>query len=75
MRKHIIKTALLALACLAAYMVVLAGCSARTSETTTDAAPMPTLADCPVSRDTSFGGVYINATIDEFNELGFAYGL
>ena len=28
----------------------------------------------PVSRDTSFGGVYINITIDDFNKLGFAYG-
>ncbi|MBQ9043587.1 MAG: tyrosine-protein phosphatase [Eggerthellaceae bacterium] len=34
----------------------------------------PTLADRPVSRDTSFGGVYVGATIDEFNELGFEYG-
>ena len=25
-------------------------------------------------RDTSFGGVYLDITIDQFNELGFAYG-
>ena len=25
-------------------------------------------------RDTSFGGVYLDATIDQFNNLGFAYG-
>ena len=32
------------------------------------------LANVPVSRDTSFGGVYINVTIDEFYALGFSFG-
>ena len=40
-------------------------------------APEPTalvLKDCPVTRDTSFGGVYIQMTIADFNALGFAFG-
>ncbi|MBQ6585513.1 MAG: tyrosine-protein phosphatase [Coriobacteriales bacterium] len=28
----------------------------------------------PVHKDSSFGGVYIDVTIDEFNKLGFEYG-
>ena len=50
-----------------------------------DPAPAPTpaptpapqgtvLANCPVTRDTSFGGVYITTTIDDFNALGFTFG-
>ena len=34
----------------------------------------PVLADCPVSQDTSFGGVYIDMEIDDFNQLGFEFG-
>ncbi|MBR1827892.1 MAG: tyrosine-protein phosphatase [Atopobiaceae bacterium] len=33
-----------------------------------------TLKDCSVMRDTSFGGVYLDVTIDEFNDLGFTFG-
>ncbi|MBO5544292.1 MAG: tyrosine-protein phosphatase [Oscillospiraceae bacterium] len=32
------------------------------------------LRDCPVLHETEFGGMYITATIDEFNALGYRYG-
>lgn len=34
----------------------------------------PALRDCAIIHEPEFGGVYIKATIDEFNALGFAYG-
>ena len=34
----------------------------------------PELANCPVSRDTTFGGIYLDISIDEFNKLGFSLG-
>lgn len=42
-----------------------------------DPTPAPegtVLVNCPVTRDTSFGGVYIKTTIADFNALGFAFG-
>lgn len=35
---------------------------------------VPTLAECAVSHEPEFGGVYIKSTIDDFNALGFQYG-
>lgn len=34
----------------------------------------PALVDCPILPDDDFGHIYIAIPIDEFNELGFAYG-
>ncbi len=34
----------------------------------------PELRDCPVIYDQEFGGVYIDKSIEDFNELGFSYG-
>ncbi len=45
-----------------------AGCGPAAEETAAQ------LKDCGVLYDEEFGGVYIQKTIDEFNELGFAYG-
>ena len=48
--------------------------SAGSSSTVSQAAASPKLENCAIMRDTSFGGVYLDATIDQFNNLGFAYG-
>ena len=32
------------------------------------------LADCAVIHEPEFGGVYITATIEDFNALGYQYG-
>ncbi|MBQ9068525.1 MAG: hypothetical protein IJ131_05595, partial [Eggerthellaceae bacterium] len=57
---------------------ILAGCSANTASssnmvensTTSEAGTSQVaLSDCPVMRDTSFGGVYVDITIEEFNRL------
>ena len=34
----------------------------------------PSLGSTAISHDEQFGGVYINCTIDDFNNLGFSYG-
>lgn len=39
-----------------------------------ETAAEPTLADCEIEHEPEFGGVYIKATIDDFNKLGFVYG-
>lgn len=38
------------------------------------AATTPALEKCPVSPDADFGHVYIDVTINGFNDLGFVYG-
>lgn len=48
--------------------------SASSSSAVSQAVASPKLENCAVMRDTSFGGVYLDATIDQFNNLGFAYG-
>ena len=62
-------------------MLALAGCtsgqassSSQQSSAVSSNEAAPTLANQPVSRDESFGGTYIEITIDDFNKLGFAYG-
>ncbi len=34
----------------------------------------PEAKDIGIIHETEFGGIYIDLTIDEFNNLGFAYG-
>lgn len=34
----------------------------------------PKLENCSIEHEPEFGGVYIKTTIDDFNQLGFAYG-
>lgn len=46
-------------------IAVLAACSCKSS---------PEVSDCGLIHEPEFGGVYITNTIDEFNDLGFAYG-
>ena len=48
--------------------------SSAASSTSASSAAALSLENQPVSCDTSFGGVYINITIDDFNKLGFTYG-
>ena len=56
----------------------LVGCAAPQPEPQPSPAPdsstTPALEDCPVIEDTDFGGVYLDITIDEFNDLGFSFG-
>ena len=47
--------------------VVLAGCGQNESAATK-------LSDRAVIQDKKFGGVYIDITIDEFNDMGFEFG-
>ena len=54
-------------ASIALILCVLPGCSGGDQGT-------HTLPDRPVMRDTSFGGVYIDIEIEDFNELGFSFG-
>jgi len=73
-----------ALACtLAVVAPMLVECAAAQTNTAIDTQggaeeavsnATPVLQDCSVSRDTSFGGVYLDVTIDEFNDLGFSFG-
>ena len=60
----------LAVAFCTCSLLSVAGCATQPGD---DGEPV-VAQDVAVSRDTSFGGVYINLTIDQFNELGFAYG-
>ena len=63
-----VRNSLIALAAsIVLILCVLPGCSGGEQDTLS-------LPDRPVIRDTSFGGVYIDIEIEDFNELGFAYG-
>lgn len=55
----------LACAMMALVLGLLDGCSS---------AHEPSLEDCAVTEDTNFGAIYIDASPDEFNDLGFSYG-
>ena len=44
------------------------GCANKSSD------PVPQAADCAILHEEEFGGVYVDLTIDAFNQLGFAYG-
>ena len=52
----------LALALLGCFLLALTACGA------------PKVDDCSIIHETEFGGVYITKHIDEFNDLGFAFG-
>ncbi|MBQ3262482.1 MAG: tyrosine-protein phosphatase [Oscillospiraceae bacterium] len=56
---------LLLMLCLLCGVMALAGCSGAKAKV---------LADCAIIHEPEFGGVYISATIDEFNALGYQYG-
>ena len=93
-KKHVIKSAFVALACTLALLgCALTGCAptgctptgctpnattnsqAAQSESSSSVEPaQPELADCPVARDTTFGGIYLDISIDEFDKLGFSLG-
>jgi hypothetical protein len=59
---------------------VFAGCNqnkpATTDTTTTTVAPeeIVTTGEIGVLKDEEFGGIYINLTVEEFNNLGFKFG-
>ena len=50
------------------------GLDLHLTEPEPSAPSVPTLSDCRVIHETEFGGVYIDAAIDDFNALGFACG-
>ena len=63
----------LVIALCATMLLPLAGCSTPPSDKDNNGGTV-VAQDVPISRDENFGGVYINLTVDEFNELGFAFG-
>ena len=56
----------------------LAGCSAQQPGTSQQVAQQSQtelrLENVPILRDENFGGIYLDMTIDEFNESGFTFG-
>ena len=51
------------------------GESAASASTAAESAePAPELVNCPVIHETEFGGIYIQSTIEDFNNLGFQFG-
>lgn len=48
--------------------------SSQAGSASVQSAPVVALEKAPVMLDESFGGVYIEPTIDEFNKLGFKFG-
>lgn len=64
--KQLVKT-ILCVALVLCFCIGMAGCKTKNAEA-------PALTDCGIIHEPEFGGVYITATIDEFNALGFQYG-
>lgn len=84
MKKHTLVSTLVSLACsLALIGCALTGC-APTATTSSQAAKsetsssvestQPELVNCPIERDTLYGGLHLNISLDEFNKLGFSLG-
>ena len=61
-------------------MAFMSGCSnatntgATTTGRTDSAASQVKLDNCALIKDTNFGGIYLNISIDDFNTLGFTFG-
>lgn len=51
--------------------VILASCRSKEDDPLPD---VPSLSNCSIEHEEEFGGIYITATIEYFNSLGFEYG-
>lgn len=62
----------------AALMFALPACSSTqksaSSSTSSPSSSSPVIKDWPIIHDTDFGGIYLDMTIDEFNQFGFKLG-
>ncbi|MBQ6568720.1 MAG: tyrosine-protein phosphatase [Clostridia bacterium] len=59
---------LLLVLCMLCGIAVLSGCRGKDSQKAS------ALSDCAIIHEPEFGGVYITATIDDFNAMGYEYG-